>query len=47
LIAADKYDADNVVLDSIAKTMDKNEFKETVRLLVTRGLYMLKEEHFR
>lgn len=38
MIAADKYDADNVVLDSIAKTMDKNEFKETVWLLVTRGV---------
>lgn len=38
LVAADKYNADDIVLDSIAETMDKNEFKETARLLVTRGV---------
>jgi len=38
LVAANKYNADDMVLDSIAETMDKKEFKETVRLLLTRGV---------
>lgn len=38
LIASHKYSADEMVLDSIAETMDKEFFKDTARLLVTRGV---------
>jgi 3-hydroxyisobutyrate dehydrogenase-like beta-hydroxyacid dehydrogenase len=38
LHACYKYDALNLVLDSIGETMEKNSFIENVRLLVTRGV---------
>ena len=38
MIAANKYFASDVVLNSIAETMDKDSFMDTVRLLVTRGV---------
>ena len=38
MIASNKYNASDLVLQSIAETMDKESFMETVRLLVTRGV---------
>lgn len=38
MVAANKYSASDMVLNSIAETMDKDSFMETVRLLVTRGV---------
>jgi 3-hydroxyisobutyrate dehydrogenase-like beta-hydroxyacid dehydrogenase len=38
LQASHKYNADKIVLDSIAETMSKDAFIETARLLVTRGV---------
>lgn len=38
MVAANKYSASDMVLNSIAETMDKDDFMETVRLLVTRGV---------
>ena len=38
LNATHRYHVDDTVLESIAETMEKNSFLETVRLLVTRGV---------
>jgi 3-hydroxyisobutyrate dehydrogenase-like beta-hydroxyacid dehydrogenase len=38
LNATHRYDVDDTVLESLAETMEKSSFLETVRLLVTRGV---------
>jgi len=38
LNATHRYNVDDTVLESIAETMEKNSFLETVRLLITRGV---------
>jgi 3-hydroxyisobutyrate dehydrogenase-like beta-hydroxyacid dehydrogenase len=38
LNATHQYEVDSIVLDSIRKTMEKNDFLETVRLQVTKGV---------
>jgi 3-hydroxyisobutyrate dehydrogenase-like beta-hydroxyacid dehydrogenase len=38
LNATHRYNVDDAVLQSIAETMEKNSFLETVRLVVTRGV---------
>jgi len=46
MVAANKYSASEMVLDSIAETMDQNNFMETVRLLVTRGVIHAERRSF-
>ncbi|MFQ6079414.1 MAG: DUF1932 domain-containing protein [Thermodesulfobacteriota bacterium] len=38
LNATHRYNVDDTVLESIAETMEKNSFLETVPLIVTRGV---------
>lgn len=38
LSATHRYQVDSIVLDSIAKTMEKNDFLETVRLQMAKGV---------
>jgi len=38
LTATHRYQVDSIVLDSIAKTMEKNTFTETVRLQMAKGV---------
>ena len=46
IVAANKYSASALVLDSIAETMDKDDFMETARLLLTRGIIHAERRSF-
>ena len=38
LMATHRYEADDIVLRSIAETIEKNDFMETVRIIFPKGL---------